>query len=325
VRLALIADKNSHKLNAGAYSQSFYDMFKALVARFGPETFVVFNDCKASQIDADVIIIFDLHSSHNIEIKGLRHHPALKMTYFNDVHQQDFKGQYKDGSPCIKRGAEARAERSVDRGIDFFIVNDRGGYRRYIAPYLGANAEKRMLFFPAVPAVERFTDRIISLVERRCEVLANGATWSGGLSCYDFRGWAYNRMNIKFVKHCIQDSRTPKGVDYANFLSQFAGSLALCDWYAVSKYFEIPLAGCVSFMQDNPGCSGLGFEDGVNAVFVNKANFDDKIEHFLRHTEDYQGIADAGRRLVEDKYTAEHFADFIYKFAEERVKAKARC
>lgn len=323
MKLVLVANRADHKLNPQAYSQSYYDMFRALIHRFGPETYVFYDNCSHQDIDADVIIFYDIHSSHDITIDGLTKHPALKLTYMNDCHQQEFVGKYADGIPVHKLGPEQRILRSIEREVHYYIINDIFGFHKHLAPYLGGDAMNKVLFFPAVPDECRF-DGGDKLVCRRQEVLANGITWAGRLDeysigPYDLRKWAYRRMNLCATEHCIKDPSTPQGLQYADYLQQFIGSLALCDWFAVSKYFEIPLAGCVSFMQPNQGVVGLGFEDGVNAIFVDKDNFDTRIAHFLSHVNEYQHIADAGRKHVLKHYTARRFADFIFDFCEKQL------
>ena len=63
----------------------------------------------------------------------------------------------------------------------------------------------------------------------------------------------------------------------------------------------------------------MGFKDYENCVFVNKGNFEKRVKDFLADIEDYQPIADAGRKLIEENYTATHFADFLYKTLEKHI------
>ena len=138
------------------------------------------------------------------------------------------------------------------------------------------------------------------------------AAWAGDMNCYDFRRWAFNRLQIETIHHAIRRENAPKGMDFGNFLSRYAGVLALCDWYPVPKYFEVPLAGCVSFVQWHDEMEELGFKADINCVCVDKGNFDVVTWAFLEDPSKYQEVADSGRRLVESKYTAEKFADWLH-------------
>ena len=50
-----------------------------------------------------------------------------------------------------------------------------------------------------------------------------------------------------------------------------------------TKYFEIPAAGCLSFMEVNNlnGAEKLGFKDFENSVFINEQNYEKKFNEFL--------------------------------------------
>jgi hypothetical protein len=107
----------------------------------------------------------------------------------------------------------------------------------------------------------------------------------------------------------------PRGLDYPNLLIRYAGALALCDTHAPPKYVEIPMSGCVCFAQYQKDYERMGFKDLESCIYVTKENFKDVINDFKNNVEDYQCIADAGRKLIEENWTADKFADFIYNHA----------
>jgi len=315
MRLGIVYNKNDHKLNDEAYSQTYYSMFKSLIYRFD-EVEHITEGCDVADIDVDVFIFFDIHSSHHIELSGIKEHKALKLEYFNDPHQKDFKGQYRNGDKVHKLGAKNRCLRALERGVSGVICPYKAGYKAYFENYLG----KDMLWhFPISPDKSMFINNHTSIKSRVPEVLANGCTWPRELGCYDFRRWAFSRLCVKEVQHTLTNNTTPKGKDYGSFLSRFAGALALYDWYPIPKYFEIPLAGCVTFVQWHDEMGDLGFEHGKNCIIVDKQNFELNVEHFKHNIEDYQNIATAGRELIEDNYTSNHFADFVYTKCKESI------
>jgi len=113
-------------------------------------------------------------------------------------------------------------------------------------------------------------------------------------------------------------------LEYGKLLCSFAASLALCDWYVVPKYQEIPLAGCVCFAQYQMDYAEMGFEDGENCFFVTKENYKDRAKAFLSSTLDdeyYQDVATAGRELIESKWMAEHFAEALYRHAQNQIQS----
>jgi len=315
MEIALIYNPNDYKLRANSYSQSYRHMFLALVQKFESENIPVqhiIEDTHADEIHADVILFYDIHSNYHIQIKGLYKHPAIKYEYFDDPHQLESSGYYQDGTPVHKLGPEKRCQRALKRGVQFIISPYYDAYLRFLAPHLNRQAEAMLIHFPISPDSQLFTQRYTPLAARKQSVLANGATVSNG-SLYDFRKWAFCHPQVDFVPHYLRDPKAIKGEQYPDgVLAQYAGLLALADWQAVPKYFEGPLAGCVTFMQWNSDAYRAGFRDHENCIFVEKSNFNEIIDYFLKHIIDYQSIAQKGRELVEHHYTAQHFADFIY-------------
>lgn len=311
MKLAIVYDPTFPKLRPNAYSQSYRDQFLALCERFEQVQHVV-ADCNAADIDADVIIFYDIHSAHHITIADVAQHKAIKYEYFNDPYQQEVKGTYADGTPVHKLGAKQRSERAMQRGADYIICPYTNHYWKYIAPHVD-KPDKRLLWFPVAPAPR--LQEVPLLAERRQQVLANGATWRVELDVrpYHFRRWAFAQECVTYVPHAACDGTVPKGDAFQAMLASFAGALALCDTHNVPKYQEIPLAGCVCFAQKNVDYERMGFSDGINCVIVNRDNFNERVTGFLCDVESYQQIADAGRKLIEDNWTAKHFAEYIYR------------
>jgi len=323
MKAAIVYNKKDHKLQTTTYSWSYRCMFLSLLDRF--EKIISINDdCHADDIQADVIIFFDPHSSHHIRIEDIEKHPALKLEYFNDPHQKEFNGRYANGDDVYKLSAAQRVKRALDRGVKYIISPYKDGYYRYIAPHItgyGGNPDDMLLYFPIAPGASLFESGRKSLGDRYPQVLANGATWANLFACYEFRRWAFNQDCVSIRQHYHLNNKTPSGKKFGNMLAEYVGALALCEFYPIPKYFEIPLAGCVCFAQYHKEYEQLGFVDGETCIYVDKNNFVDKIKAFTNNPIEYQSIADAGRRLMLSKYTSNHFADYVYKFIESAIVA----
>lgn len=300
-KVVIVYDPLDNKAREDTYSYIYKGMLNALFDKLNPKA--VIKDCHAEEIDADVIIFWDVNSCHHIKIEGIEKHPALKMEYMSDPYQSESKGVYiRYNMPVHKLNAEQRLKRALERGVSKIIMSNKAGYYKYFYPIL---KEDNLLFFPHAPWFKSGEQR---LTERNQKVLAQGSVGLG--IGYDFRYWAFQRPNVTFVKHNIQDRSMPCGKDYGEFLKQWAGALALDDYYPVPKYYEMPHAGCVTFMQYFDECKELGFRDYETCVYVNQKNFDERIEDFINDIPSYQKIADRGIKLMEN-YTAQKFADFI--------------
>ena len=306
MKLAIVYDPDCPKLRPLAYSQTYRDMFLALCERYD-EVQKITKPCSAKDIEADHIIFYDIHSSHHIDIDGIENHEAVKFEYFNDPHQHDFEGTYSNGQKVKKLGAMKRSKRANERGVKYVICPYENGYHKHIAPHF----DGELLWFPVAPKPRLFN--VPELKDRAHAVLANGHTWEGlnGFRPYEFRRWAFGRHGLSVAQHSIV-SNTPNGNSYQDFLATFAGALALCDAYVVPKYLEIPISGCVCFAQYQFEYEKMGFVDGESCIYVTRKNFDDCIRSFTEDVEGYQAIADKGRQLILNEWTAKHFADFVY-------------
>ena len=316
MKLCLVYNPKDSKFHSMAYCSIFKDMFFALIERFNCKKFVT-GDYSAKDIDADIIFFFDPHATHHIEIGGIDKHPAVKIEYWNDIHQHEMKGVNNTTKQHFyKLGQKQRVDRAIKRNIDYIVSPVKYFFYEQLAKYFGDNTKKMLLYFPHAPN----PSKVKPFAERKKTVLANGAIHGGWNNGYDFRAWAFEQLYVEFVKHWIFDKKTPAGNNYLDFVSEYAGALALCTPFPVPKYFEIPMAGCVTFAEYHKEYEELGFKDNEHCIYVNKDNFENRIKAFLAEPESYQKIADAGRKLMEENYTAKHFADFIYNHVERHNK-----
>ncbi len=318
MKIAVVYNPLDNKIREDTYSFIYRGMLDAIIEKFRPH--LITENCNAQNIEADLILFWDVNSCHHIQIEGIEKHPAIKIEYLSDPFQKEVKGIYQRYNMFVhKLGAEQRIKRLLDRGVNHIICPVKSGYFRYFGPILGETlAEKMLWFFPPSPWFEPGNGNFL---ERKQTILANGAT-GDAQGAYDFRTWAFQRPGVTFIKHFISDHSTPMGSDYGEFLKQWAGVLALCDIYPVVKYYEIPMAGCVAFMQYHEECEDLGFKDYESCIYVNRTNFDARVKEFLSDIRSYQKIADAGRKLMEENYAAHHFAAFIERMILKSIERK---
>jgi hypothetical protein len=104
--------------------------------------------------------------------------------------------------------------------------------------------------------------------------------------------------------------KAPRGKKYPNFLAGFKAGLAACT-FPSPKYFEIPLAGCVPFMQWNIDAYDLGFRHGQTCVYADKTNFNSWVKAFKDKPDTFKHIALNAQSLVERNYTPKHFAEWF--------------
>jgi len=92
------------------------------------------------------------------------------------------------------------------------------------------------------------------------------------------------------------------GDKYPILLQKYRASIAATTINYTAKYFEIPAAGCVSFMEVNDlnGAEKLGFIDSENSIFINQNNYAKKFEEYLETFDDpkWEHIAKSGTEHV---------------------------
>jgi len=110
---------------------------------------------------------------------------------------------------------------------------------------------------------------------------------------------------------------------YPLLLQKYAASIAACSYNPVIKYWEIPAAGCLSFMEITKRNKGefLGYIDGETAIFINEKNYKQKFEGFLTDPDNpkWERIAKAGREFTLKNYTNDTAVEALVEVMESLV------
>lgn len=89
---------------------------------------------------------------------------------------------------------------------------------------------------------------------------------------------------------------------FPQLLSKYAASIAATTYFPTIRYWEIPAAGCLTFMEITDKNKGdyLGYEDGETAIFINENNYKKKFEEYLNDIDNpkWEQIATAGKNYA---------------------------
>lgn len=89
------------------------------------------------------------------------------------------------------------------------------------------------------------------------------------------------------------------GDKYTQLLQKYAAAIAATTIIPTMKYYEIPAAGCLTFMEvtKKNNAEFLGFKDNETAIFINEDNYQDKFKEYLNDVNNpkWQKIAQQGR------------------------------
>ncbi|WP_219838742.1 glycosyltransferase [Paenibacillus sp. R14(2021)] len=88
--------------------------------------------------------------------------------------------------------------------------------------------------------------------------------------------------------------------------------------FAVGKYFEIPACGTLLLASGFNELEDLGFIHKKTFIEINKSNFMDKAQYYLRHEDVRNAITEKGYELVRSRHTTDirvrEFVDELWKF-----------
>jgi hypothetical protein len=113
------------------------------------------------------------------------------------------------------------------------------------------------------------------------------------------------------------------GNNYYQFLSQYTTAIAATTFYPTVKYWEIPAAGCLTFMEITNRNYGeyLGFKDKKTAIFINEENYKDKFQEYLENPDDseWEKIAMQGRNYVLNEFCNDKSTDKLIKIMRKLI------
>ena len=141
-----------------------------------------------------------------------------------------------------------------------------------------------------IPFKDRIKDKILNsgavgnpkLISRAANIVLNPKR----------TGWYFYKLRTKcnllsYVSHTGMIGKKYVNDNYPKLLSRYTSSIAATTHYPTVKYWEVPAAGCLTFMEITKKNRGeyLGFKDGKSAIFINEKNYRQKFEEYL---EDYE-------------------------------------
>lgn len=299
MKVTLLYNPNDRGINGKNWKLNNYRFFREELPKhceFFPNSYMT--DC--CHIDSEIIMVWSLLEKNYkpMALKGLGGLDCVKITRAPDAWEID-----EDYNKRCK-------ELGIDLVVSFQSPNCQYEYLdrdiRYERFILGIDEE-------TYKCPDNWEDRT------SYRILSSGVL--------DTRHWFY-RFRARVTEHPFV-TYVPKkdflGIDYWRLLTSYRAAIACMSYTSVLKYFEIPMCGCLMFAEvtDFNQIQDMGFEDGVNCVYINDVNYKRKFTEYMDSVNDpkWRKLAEAGRQLVLDNYTNEREVKRFVETIESMVAA----
>lgn len=307
----------------------------------------IYSPCETLTIDYFFTI------SYHFFMTALKRHPEIEISYISVIDTfdvLDLKGKFdvillfenrihcvpkklinikKSGIPVIVRVGDLHISKIYDTGNfhDEFNVSAYFGYQHSenFYNYFPKNYNYQVVLYGLEPSLYKnlkpFSERIPN------KILNSGAIGNtkffskiinrirnpeNALHHYKLRTKC-NKLNYVDYTPTLQHEYV--GDKYPLLLEKYMASIAATTINYTTKYFEIPAAGCLSFMEVNNlnGAEKLGFKDFENSVFINEQNYEKKFNEFLESVNDpkWENIAKSGHEHVMKNLTNDNAVESL--------------
>ena len=144
-------------------------------------------------------------------------------------------------------------------------------------------------------------------------------------------GWYFYKLrtmcnDIPNTVHSKMMGDKYPNTNYQDLLSKYRGVIAATTFYPSVKYWEIPAAGCLTFMEITRKNRGeyLGYRDGESALFINEDNYKEKFEEFLQEPDNpkWENIAIAGKKHALENLNNDKAVNDLVNLMEELLYGK---
>lgn len=315
-KLALIYPKNNPFYTSDYYATYLYHFYMDAMKRHSNLEMVYF-PYEGGTFDA-----FETLRGRGFDAILLSDHPSNPFKI-----AETLKGIQKLEIPVIQRVGDPHTE--IDRtNLHDFWPSYCWGFcpPSYFYKYFPSHLKYEMiihglepsLFQSLTPFKNRIKDRILnSGVSAALDIRHRVRRWIRNIDEPMLKHYRLRSIcnKLPYVDYLRPLSHEYIGDRYVELLAKYRAAIAATTTFPTAKYWEIPAAGCLTFMEiteENDGAL-LGYEDGKNSVFINESNYKDRFEEYLSDPDNpkWERIATAGREYVLSKFSNDRAIDHL--------------
>jgi hypothetical protein len=304
IRIAFIYHKNNAYLSGKHYDNTYYNFFmKALRQNEEIEikdfpTKEIF-DASVLKNKFDIILLWE-NNDYGMpsEIKGIQEldipviakgadpagakksikfHKKWKIDYYFHFHHKDFFHEQYPANFKFK---------TIIFGIESKLYENLTPFNKRISNKILNSGNVGNM---------KITSRIINKIKN--------PKWNA-LRCYKLRTLC---NNLPCVDYTFTLQHEYVGDKYPLLLQKYCSAIAACTYNPLIKFWEIPAAGCLTFMEITKKNRGefLGYEDEKTAIFIDENNYSEKFDEYLSDSQNnkWKKIANAGREYTLKNFT----------------------
>lgn len=322
IRVAFLYKKSNPLLSPTNYDTTYYHFFMDALKR-------------NSRIDVTYF-----PTENKMDVKGLKNRFDIILLYenWNGGSPDELIGINELGIPVIARCGDFHAAQKYD------TISYHEKYR--INHYFGFNTKELFYrFYPknfkykpviyglepslyqnVIPFKDRIKNRILN-----SGAIGNTRLYSRVMNLFKpVHGNPYYEYRLRtkcnklpYVDYTSTLQHEFIGDKYPLLLQKYQAAIAATTFGPTIKYWEIPAAGCLTFMEITKKNGGeyLGYTDGETAIFINEDNYEEKFKEFLRNPDDpkWEKIANAGRKYALENLNNDKAVDSLVDLMEEFV------
>jgi len=132
--------------------------------------------------------------------------------------------------------------------------------------------------------------------------------------------------NLPYVDYFPTLQNEFVGDKFPLLLQKYQAAVAASTTNPVAKMWEIPAAGCMTFLEVNEKNKAdfVGFKNNENAVFINEKNYKEKFQEYLENIEDtkWRNIAEKGRKFVIDNLNNDKAVESLVELMQRAINER---
>ncbi len=132
--------------------------------------------------------------------------------------------------------------------------------------------------------------------------------------------------NLPYVDYFPTLQNEFVGDKFPLLLQKYQVAVAASTTNPVAKMWEIPAAGCMTFLEVNEknNANFVGFKDNENAIFINAENYKEKFQEYLENVEDtkWRNIAEKGRKFVIDNLNNDKAVESLVELMQRAINER---